>query len=83
MMRDLFTLRKLDAKPIRSTPVLCIYGQHDRMLQHVGFSDWAGYEALIEQICPRTQFWRINSDHFITGSKIRRQLIERVIRFFR
>jgi hypothetical protein len=82
MIKDMFAFRQLNAKPIRSTPVLCIYGQHDRMLQHIGFSDWAGYEALIEQICPGARFWRINSDHFLTESKIRRRLIETVIRFF-
>lgn len=82
MIKDVFTFRQLNAKPIRSTPVLCVYGQHDRLLQHVGFSDWAGYEASIEQICPRARFWRINSDHFLTGSKIRHRIIKTMIRFF-
>ncbi len=40
------------------------------------------YEALIEQIRPGARSWRINSDHFIAGSKIRRRLMETVIRFF-
>jgi hypothetical protein len=82
-IRDVFIFRQLQTAPIRSTPVLCVYGKQDRLLQHIGFSDWAGYEVMIERICPGAQFRRIDSDHFFTGSAARRRLIEAVVQFFK
>lgn len=81
MMRDLIVFRQLAARPLTSTPVLCIYGRQDRILRQIGFSSWEGYEALIARICPKAQFLRIDGDHFLMGERIRQQLIETVRRF--
>lgn len=81
MIRDLITFRNLDAKPLRSTPVLCIYGRQDRFLKQIGFPHWGGYEALIESICPRAHFLRVDGGHFLMGNKVRQRLMESVRRF--
>jgi pimeloyl-ACP methyl ester carboxylesterase len=82
VVQDLFTLRHVNSKPLRSTPVLCVYSRQDRLLRQVGFDDWTGYEATIARICPRIQFWRTDGDHFVSGPEVRLRLIETVIRFF-
>jgi pimeloyl-ACP methyl ester carboxylesterase len=82
VFRDMVAYRKLSAHPLRATQVLCIYGRHDRLLPHAGFSDWSGYEAHIRRICPGAVFRRMTGDHFFTGPKIRRKVIEAVSQFF-
>lgn len=82
MIRDLISFRQLEVEPLRSTPVLCVYGRHDRLLKQIGFADWDGYEAMIESICPRIQFWRIDGDHFLSGVEIRRRLVKALAHFF-
>jgi len=68
--------------PLSTTPVLCIYGRRDRLLQQAGFEDRAVYEALIERICPQARFQRMDGDHFFSGAKIRRKLINRICQYF-
>lgn len=67
--------------PLLRTPVLCIYGLRDRLLQQLGFSDWPVYQGYIRSICPQAQFCSLNSDHFLAGPGIRRQLVQVVVRF--
>jgi hypothetical protein len=81
MIRDLITFRNLDAKPLRLTPVLCIYGRQDRFLRQIGFPNWGGYETLIESICPRARFLRVDGDHFLMGDNVRKRLLENMRRF--
>jgi pimeloyl-ACP methyl ester carboxylesterase len=81
IMKDLITFRKLDAKPLRSTPVLCIYGRQDRFLKQIGFTHWGGYETLIESICPRARFLRVDGDHFLMGQDVRQGIMDSMRRF--
>ncbi len=81
MFSDLFAYRRCQAQPLRATPVLCIYGRQDLLLQQIGFSDWEGYEMLMKRICPRAEFQRIDGDHFLSGAEVRGQLIETVVTF--
>ncbi len=81
MARELFTLRKINVRPLPATPVLCVYGRHDRLLQQMGFSDWSLYESLIARICPNIEFRPMEGDHFLSGSGIRKKLIMAVDRF--
>ncbi len=69
--------------PLLRTPVLCVYGRNDRLLQQLGFSDWSGYQGQIKRICPQARFRSLNSDHFLAGSEVRRQLIKTVVRFLK
>lgn len=82
IIKDLLTSRQLNGRTLIETPVLAIYGRHDRLLQQVGFSDWSGYEAIIKRICPKVDFCQINGDHFFTGVKLRKRLINTVVNFF-
>lgn len=81
-VRDLLTCRQLNDQPLSGTPVLAIYGRHDRLLKQIGFSDWSGYESIIKGICPGAEFRQIDGDHFFSGAKLRKRLIETVIKFF-
>ncbi len=81
MLQDLIAYRQWSTKPIALTPVLCVYGRQDRLLPQIGVADWDGYEAMIERICPRTRFLRIDGDHFLTGMDIRRGIIKAVSGF--
>jgi pimeloyl-ACP methyl ester carboxylesterase len=81
IFQDLIALRHSEAKPIASTPVLCVYGRQDRLLTQFGFPDWQSYEATIESICPGTRFLRIDGDHFLSGVDVRRGLLQAVSRF--
>lgn len=82
MIKDLFAFRNPGAEPLQSTPVLCVYGRRDRLLQQIGFDDWSWYEDQIKTLCPQTRFWRLNSDHFLTDNKVRHQVADAVTRFF-
>ncbi len=78
---DLFAYRRCQVQPLHATPVLCVYGRKDLLLQQIGFSDWDGYEMLMKQICPRAEFQRIDGDHFLAGAEVRGRLIETVVTF--
>ncbi len=80
-IRDLFAHRKFQARPLQATSVMCVYGRYDRLLQQAGFTDWNGYELLIERICPGAQFQCIDGDHFLSGAKVRGRLIQTVVNF--
>lgn len=80
-VRDLFAYRHFQEQPLRATPVMCVYGRQDRLLQQMGFKDWAGYETLIQKICPGAEFQGIDGDHFLSGAKVRTRLIDTVVNF--
>ena len=81
MIREMFTLRNINARSLPATPVLCVYGRHDRLLRQLGFSDWSLYESLIAAICPQTHFRPMDGDHFFSGPGARTKLISEVTRF--
>jgi pimeloyl-ACP methyl ester carboxylesterase len=82
MVRDMFTYHQFKLQPLKNTSVMCVYGRHDRLLRHVGFTDWDGYEALIKRICPAAEFRRFDGDHFLAGRRVRERLIETMVNFF-
>lgn len=79
---ELFSQGVLPFAAVRKTPVLCVYGQRDHLLQQIGFSDWIDYESQIEAICPKVQFLPFNSDHYLANPTVRGKLIQEVEQFF-
>ncbi len=81
IISDLVAYRHCQPQPLRNTPVMCVYGKQDRLLQQLGFPDWEGYELMMKRICPEIEFQRINGDHFLTGPEVRGRLIASVVNF--
>lgn len=82
MARQWWTLRRKSPGLLSNTPVFCAYGRQDRLLQQMGYADWAGYETTILELCPLASFWRLDTDHFFSCPGIRHRLIVAVDRFF-
>ncbi len=72
-LTDFFILDPLEGIALTGTPVLCIYARRDRVLQMYG-SDagfMTGYEQEIRRICPRTRFFPMDGDHFLSHPRTR------------
>ena len=82
MLGELCVLRRKSPLPLCHTPVLCAYGRQDRLLQQMGFSDWAWYETHILDICPQTRFWPLDSDHFLSNPRLRHRLLKAAASYF-
>lgn len=79
---ELLSHATLSTDTLKQTPVMCIYGRKDRLLQQMGFQNWGHYEGLIQSISPRTHFLPLDGGHFLTCPKIRGELINAVVQFF-
>jgi hypothetical protein len=78
---EILSQRIVPDAAVKSTPVLCVYGQRDHLLHQIGFSGWSQYEAHIKSICGQVQFKPLNSNHFLTHPPIRGQLFKEIERF--
>ena len=67
---------------VKQTPVMCIYGRKDRLLQQLGYCNWQQYEMLMRSLCPQTRFLPLNSGHFILRPDVRSHLLKNVLYFF-
>ena len=79
---ELITHATLSANALKQTPVMCIYGKKDRLLQQLGFSSWRNYECQIQSISPSTRFFPLDGGHFITCPKVRGALLKEVATFY-
>lgn len=82
LMYELLSHATLATNTLKQTPVMCIYGRKDRLLQQMGFQNWGHYEGLIQSISPHTRFLPLDAGHFLNCPKVRRDLIKAVARFF-
>lgn len=79
---ELLSPAPLQPESLRHTPVMCIYGRKDRLLQQMGFHDWRKYELLIQSVSPHTRFLPLDAGHFLAHPHIRYRLTRAVADFF-
>jgi pimeloyl-ACP methyl ester carboxylesterase len=66
---------------LNQTPVLCLYGRQDRILNLYAADSDAGYQQSIQKLCPQARFQAMDGDHFLSGKDIRARALQSILDF--
>jgi pimeloyl-ACP methyl ester carboxylesterase len=80
---EFLTLRPLDGVFLIGTPVLCLYGRKDRVLQIYDEGIDVDYQKNIREICPQVLFRSLDGDHFLSPPIARSEAAQHIAAFFR
>ncbi len=78
---DFLTLNPLQSITLRKTSVLCLYGNHDRILKVYDKGGKENYRKQVRMVCPQTRFAPFDGDHFLTLSETRHDAVQQIRRF--
>jgi pimeloyl-ACP methyl ester carboxylesterase len=66
---------------LKRTPVLCLYGRQDRILDMYWADGDTGYQQAIRRHCPKVQFEVMEGDHFLSGRRTRHNVLQTILAF--
>ena len=82
MIWEAFVLQPLENHCLARTNVLCFYSAGDPLLSQMGWRNTTAYENAIRQVCPRTVFKALDSDHYLSDLSLRCWAADCVKQFF-
>ena len=80
---EFLILRPLDGVCLTKTPVLCLYGRNDRVLQIYDGGIDVNYQKDIRQVCPQALFRSLDGDHFLSLPIVKTEATKHIAAFFR
>ena len=78
---DSLSLDPLRGVQLKKTPVLCLYGRQDLVLNMYRKDGDGGYRQAIRNLCPHVMFQVIDGDHFLSDQESRSGVLNAVLDF--
>ena len=75
------SLNPLRGVQLKNTPVLCLYGRQDLVINMYLKNGDRGYRQSIRNLCPKVKFQVIDGDHFLSDRESRSGVLHAVLDF--